>query len=762
MLSLKKLLLFALVITASTFAMQLTPSSANALSGSDFRPGRIIDDTVFYNGNTLSATEIQNFLNAKMPSCDTNGQISHTYRYNSGTGRVNFGGSDTESADPFTTTTRAVYGQRYDTFYGVDNGRAPYTCLKDYRQDTPSKAADIFCSAYVGGNKSAAQIIRDVGVSCGISQGVMIVLLEKEQSLVADDWPWKSQYRSATGYGCPDTAPCDAEYYGFFNQVYTAARQFKRYAKFPEDYNYVAQRNNYIQYNPNAACGGSTVFIQNQATAGLYNYTPYQPNAGALAGVSDSSPGGTVNCGAYGNRNFWWLHNKWFDSRSQIMSSVPMTTISQPDPSPALGQTVSYVISFKNNLSEPITFDGVGIVGRAGTLTGPNRDMPWQGPVTIQPGATSEFTFSTIMTETGTLYYWPSVFYDGDYIQYNNWGTMLNVRKPKLTISAPLTSSVTDPVSGQTTTLTASVRNDEVNPIQLGALGIPVRYFDRYNYDATWTSLTIQPGSTQTLSGQVTLDKPGPYTSWVSAFVGNQYLTLSPNLNINAQKLSPNFQLTYIETPDALPAVGQDIYVKFKLKNNLSVPITLDAVGVIGRYSSPNASVNNDLGWVVPGTFAPGEEKSFTTFVSNISQLKNFHAWVAVLHQGTYTQYTNLGFTLYPHKPSLTPVSPLTINGGAEPQLNQSNAVSITLKNNELAPIRYSALGIPVRFYDRYNYDAVWQGPGTFAASGQAGDTITLNGTVFFDKAGPYTVWSSALINGQYFTLSDVRAINIK
>ena len=25
------------------------------------------------------------------------------------------------------------------------------------------------------------------------------------------------------GYGCPDTAACDAQYYGFFNQVYSAA-----------------------------------------------------------------------------------------------------------------------------------------------------------------------------------------------------------------------------------------------------------------------------------------------------------------------------------------------------------------------------------------------------------------------------------------------------------------------------------------------------------------------------------------------------------
>jgi hypothetical protein len=39
---------------------------------------------------------------------------------------------------------------------------------------------------------------------------------------------------------------------------------------------------NFIGYNPNSACGGTNINIQNYATAALYNYTPYQPNAAAL------------------------------------------------------------------------------------------------------------------------------------------------------------------------------------------------------------------------------------------------------------------------------------------------------------------------------------------------------------------------------------------------------------------------------------------------------------------------------------------------
>ena len=51
-------------------------------------------------------------------------------------------------------------------------------------------------------------------------------------------------------------------------------------------------------------------YIQNQATANLYYYTPYQPNAAALrAGYGEGD-----GCSAYGNRNFYQYFTDWFGS----------------------------------------------------------------------------------------------------------------------------------------------------------------------------------------------------------------------------------------------------------------------------------------------------------------------------------------------------------------------------------------------------------------------------------------------------------------
>ena len=280
----KKLQLLTLFFLGLLLPFGLT-STTQALSGSDFKAGDIIADTVFFNRDSMSQAQIQDFLNAKVPNCDTNGTEMHS-----------------------SGQTRAQYG-------ASKGYPAPYTCLKSYSQSIPStpKDASGYCEAIGGGTKNASQIIYDVSRACYINPQTLLVLLQKEQSLITDEWPWSSQYRSATGYGCPDTAPCDSQYYGFFNQVYQAAKAYKRYAANPANYNYRAGRNNNVLYNPNSSCGSSTVYINNQATAGLYVYTPYQPNAAALNNLYGSGDG----CSAYGNRNFWRMFNDWFGNTSQ-------------------------------------------------------------------------------------------------------------------------------------------------------------------------------------------------------------------------------------------------------------------------------------------------------------------------------------------------------------------------------------------------------------------------------------------------------------
>src|SRR5690606_21506876 len=145
------------VVVATVAALVLgtvvaSPPAAEAAVGSEFNPGFIVTDQNFYDGDAMTAAQVQAFLSARVPTCAS----------------------------------------------------APeQPCLKDYRVDTPSRDAVAGrCDAYVGGAaRTAAQIIADVGRACGISQKALIVLLQKEQGLITSTSPTSYMYRSATGYG---------------------------------------------------------------------------------------------------------------------------------------------------------------------------------------------------------------------------------------------------------------------------------------------------------------------------------------------------------------------------------------------------------------------------------------------------------------------------------------------------------------------------------------------------------------------------------
>lgn len=188
-------------------------------------------------------------------------------------------------------------------------------CLPKLLRDVDPQPADAYCAAVPGGNGlDAAAIIYRVSAACGVNPQVMLVTLEKESSGVTAPSRRIEQWDAAWGWHCPDTGPggtanCDPAYGGFFNQAYGMAKQWRRYAVDPGKYHYRAGQTATILWNvEQSGCGGAPVKIRNTATAALYDYTPYQPNAASLAAF----PGQGDQCSAYGNRNFFFMFTQWF------------------------------------------------------------------------------------------------------------------------------------------------------------------------------------------------------------------------------------------------------------------------------------------------------------------------------------------------------------------------------------------------------------------------------------------------------------------
>jgi hypothetical protein len=300
------LLVGSFIATSGILASEVLTSAltAEAADLNQFDAGNIMSDAKFYDGNALSESEVQTFLNGKVPTCTiNNGQPSH------------------------------AAGAPYYNSSGAQYSTVASTCLKDYSQTTPNMTGEAGkCAAFTGNSsESAASIIARIGQACNVSQKVLLVLLEKEQSLVRDTWPLVKQYDSATGFACYDNGqPCVGGYAGFFYQVWAAALQFQRYGTGSFTWYPVGQVSNILYQANNADCGTRATFISNRATAALYYYTPYTPNAAALAagyGLGDA-------CSAYGNRNFYQLYVDWFGSTQgnpdpKAMSSTPAPTLSR-------------------------------------------------------------------------------------------------------------------------------------------------------------------------------------------------------------------------------------------------------------------------------------------------------------------------------------------------------------------------------------------------------------------------------------------------
>lgn len=185
--------------------------------------------------------------------------------------------------------------------------------IQSFLENNGSFLAHYYCPNAYGETKSAAQIIFDAarnnydcdGVAgaenyttleqkkayckkISINPRFLLVLLQKEQSLITSASPKQTSLDWATGYGCPDGGGCNSRWKGFGKQVNSAALQFYDYIQNPQNYTYKVG-NPYTFKNTDKE--PMTVTPLTTATAALYNYTPHVYN---------------------GNYNFWCLWTKYF------------------------------------------------------------------------------------------------------------------------------------------------------------------------------------------------------------------------------------------------------------------------------------------------------------------------------------------------------------------------------------------------------------------------------------------------------------------
>lgn len=248
----------AFAVTSQQAAEDAAAAAASSAGGTEWDAGNIFSDQVFYDANALpDEPAIQAALDTVGGTCLTSGCLRNaTYRV---------------------------------------EGLTTQWCRPVPAETTPRRYA---------------HVLLVLAQACGLNPRVAIAMIQKEsQGLTRPTPP-----AALTGFGCPDSGPggsanCDSSKAGVWAQT---AGLFNSAARGRQDasiINYPEGKTSNILWNvAETGCGSAPVTVKNRATAWLYTYTPYQPNAASLAAY----PGEGDRCSSYGNRNIWRMFQKWF------------------------------------------------------------------------------------------------------------------------------------------------------------------------------------------------------------------------------------------------------------------------------------------------------------------------------------------------------------------------------------------------------------------------------------------------------------------
>ncbi len=262
-------------------------SNAQILGNSVYNPNLILGDNDILNTGTMSFSDIQDFLISR-PGILKNYSTTNAY------GQLK-------------TAAEIIY----------DAARNNYDCTGVVLSDNPTEAErSLKC--------------RKIST---VNPQLLLVLLQKEASLIDDPNPSQGHLDAATGYGCPTGQGCNPYWKGFGKQVNSAALQFLAYMQEPQNYGfkigetYIA-KDKYSKLQTAAQAMAKpvsdphsytkiiaspdmvSVTPGNQATAALYNYTPHVYN---------------------GNYSTFQLWNKYFSPSDVVSPPVNVVSRIFPD-----------------------------------------------------------------------------------------------------------------------------------------------------------------------------------------------------------------------------------------------------------------------------------------------------------------------------------------------------------------------------------------------------------------------------------------------
>ena len=312
-----------------------------------------------------------------------------------------------------------------------------------------------------------------------------------------------------------------------------------------------------------------------------------------------------------------------------------------PNETPGLGQEITFNFSVKNNESIGVTLNKLGIANRLNEPSWNPRDFGYQNNVSINAGSTYDYSYTTYFTELGNYRsfiaskvgnYWYNIPADAGKTNQITY----SVGYPNVKVSTSLISNPQNPFITQQAIISFTVINNTQSPVHLPALGVAVRLNEpSWNpRDIGYDNVTINSGSTYNYSKNIQWNEFGSYRAWVAYSIGGKWYYMSAdsgktsNINWSVNNY-PNLKIStsLSKSPNETPGLGQEITFNFSVKNNESIGVTLNKLGIANRLNEPSWNPR-DFGYQNNVSINAGStyDYSYTTYFTELGNYRSFIA----------------------------------------------------------------------------------------------------------------------------------------
>lgn len=639
-------------------------------------------------------------------------------------------------------------------------------CLANYYDVDPNWNGSTWSYS---GSVLASHIIYKSAQMWGLNPQVILATLQKEESLITgtscDAW----RYQSAMGYGCPDSGGCNSKYAGLTHQVLWGSWQLM-FGRQRADGNtawdgdggityvgYMTQGNrarcdgctvNY--YDGYATIDGQSLYLDNGATASLYNYTPH---------LNQSFPG---------------IFESWFGPVTLINGTIQLAQGLQLSNAGNghIGDTLTASYQVKNTGSSDVNAGDLGVCAR---MNGQWYDFGFNTGQVIPAGGTTTISFSKTLDTPGSLSVftcsynasmggWVSQTYPYDYT-----GTM--ARQATVTVldnplvTSGITLSPANPVAGQVETATVTISNSSSNPVNIGDFLVAARdpYGTNVDFPAD-TNVTIPAGSSYTYSKSRALYSAGNYSiftadlrgsTWSRTYPSSANTSISRSMNLS---VADNPIITSgISLSPSNPAIGQPVTATVSMHNSSTNPVSIGYFVVAAR--DPNGN-NVDFPGVANLTVPAGG--TYTYSQSRTFNMPGSHSLFIADFNGTSWSMS------YPKSADSSVVRQQTINvldnplitsgvslSPANPAVGQTATATFTIHNASANAVSLGYVVVAARDPNGNNVDF----PGISSLSIPAGSDYTYSQSRTFNTPGTHNFFI-ADFNGSAWSRDYPKSVN--